>query len=164
MNLVVNRIFQHLLPRAAHIGIFVQLIDEVSERKYFLMVIFQHGSAHKTYRVLPDIVLADKLVVFAAVNDGKRAFGEVVSRVDAVCIFAVQPSGAFGRVEDAECVELRRFVGKGGRDRYASVAQFIRKIFAKIKLPAVGVLKIIGQGKTVACLGRNQASEELRGK
>lgn len=164
VNLRVGVVFQNLFPGTQDIRIFVKPIDEISKLLYFLQVTFKNGSAHKTDRIVPDIVLADQFVVPAAVDDREGAFGQVISRMDSVRVFAVQLSGSVCRVHEADRVEVRSFIGEWRRDRHTFVAQLTGKDIAEIVFPAVCVLKIIGQGEAVARLGRDQAAEKLSGK
>lgn len=164
VNLRVGVVFQNLFPGTQDIRIFVKPIDEISKLLYFLQVTFKNGSSHKTDRVVPDIVLADQFVVPAAVDDREGAFGQVISRMDSVRVFAVQLSGSVCRVHEADRVEVRSFIGERRRDRHTFVAQLTGKDIAEIVFPAVCVFKIIGQGEAVARLGRDQAAEKLGGK
>lgn len=164
MDFPVDIISQDLFPCCKDIRIFVKPIDKISGIVYFLKVILENRGAHETDGIFPDIVLADQLVVPAAVDDCKGTFGKVISGIDSICVFIVEFSGAICRVYDAERMEICRFIGERRCDGNTFVTQFIRKRIAVIVVPAVRVLKIAGQGETVACLGRDQAAEKFRGK
>ncbi len=109
-------------------------------------------------------MLADKLVVFAAVDDREPAFGEVVAGIDAVCVFAEELPGALGGVYDTQGVEICRLVGEGRRDGDAFVAVLAGQAAAKFIISAVGGIEIVGQGEAVACLRGDQATEKFGGK
>ncbi len=164
VDLRVGGISQDLFPRCQDIGISVQPVDEISQAVDLLQVVFQDCDAHETDRVLPDIVLADQLVVFAAVDDCQRAFCEIVAGIDPAGIFIVQPSGAACRVHDTERAEVCRLVGERRCDGHAPVAQLAGEGVTEIVFPAVGVVKIVGQGEAVARLRRDQAAEKFGGK
>ncbi len=113
VHLVVGVISQHLFPCCQHIRIVVKFKNKITHAAYFLQMVLEHGSADKTDGVFPDIVLADQLMVFAAVHDGERAFCEVVARIDSICVLAEEPASAAGRVHEAQGVEICRLVGEG---------------------------------------------------
>lgn len=117
-----------------------------------MQIKFKDGGACKAYGVFPDIVLADKLVHLAAVDNRERPLREVAARAGFVRGFAVEPSGALCRVHDAERVKLCGLVGKGRCDRNAPVAQLVGKVIAEIVVPSICIFKIIGQGKAAAGL------------
>lgn len=164
MDLIICVISQHLFPCCQHIRIVVKFKDEFPHTAYSLQVVFKDSSAHKTDGIFPDIVLTDELMVFAAVDDGERAFCEVVASIDSVCIFTVESPGTFGCVHEAQSVEICRLVGEGGGDRYALVAVLAGQAAAECIIPAIGSIEIIGQGEAVACLGGDQATKKFGGK
>lgn len=127
-------------------------------------MVLEHGSADKTDGVFPDIVLADQLMVFAAVHDGERAFCEVVARIDSICVLAEEPASAAGRVHEAQGVEICRLVGEGWGDRDTFVAVLARQAAAECIVPAIGILEVIGQGETAACLRGDQTTKKFGGK
>ncbi len=134
---------QDLFPRRKNIRIFVKSVDKISEMVYFLQIIFEARGAHKADRVLPYIVLTDKLVIFAAVDHREGALCEIVSCVDSVFVFVKESSRAVGGVYDTERIEIGSLIGEGGCDRHAFVAQFIGKGAAEIILSAVCIFEII---------------------
>lgn len=160
----VHIVSQHLFPGFQSIGIFVKPIDQIPQLLYFHQVTVKNGSTHKANRVVPDIVLADQLVVLAAVDDREGAFDQVISRMNSFGVFAVQLSSPARRVYEADRVEVCRFIGERRRDGYAFVAQLVGESAAEIVIPAVRVFKIVGQGEAVARLGRDQTAKELGGK
>lgn len=164
VELVVHVGSQDLFPCSQDIRIFVKSVDKVSQYMYFLKIVFQRRGAHKADCVLPDIMLADELVIFAAVDECQCAFGEIIASADTVGIFAEQPSDAPGRVYDAERIKVCRLVGKRGCDGHILMAQFIRKVIAEIVVSIISIFKVIRQRETVARLGGDQAAEKFGGK
>ena len=112
VDLCVDIVPQYLFPCRQDIRIFVKSVDGISEFMYFLQVAFKYNSGRKADRVVPDIVLADKFVIFAAVDDCKCPFCEVISRVDPIMVIIIHSSGTACGVHDAERIEIGCLVGE----------------------------------------------------